>query len=429
MTEISMGEDSSEQSGFRPSLGLFDATAIGVGAIIGGGIFVVTGISAGLAGSAFLVSMLIAAVISLFTASSFIQLTEWLPKEGSIYEYSYRLISPFAGFLTGWMWIFSNTFGGAAVSLGFAYYLIALWPVLPATYVAAIICLVFTAINYYGIRESARLNSILVAAKLLILVLFIILGLPHISQSNFVPFKPFEVGVFYGAFYIFFAFGGFARAAVVAEEIKDAKRNVPRAIILALVISAIVYMFVGTVAVGLAGADRLASSNSPLAEAISATGAKAAVLIVSVGGMLATASVLLTSILGVSRMAYAMAKRKDLPEAVGKLDSKRNTPYYSVLITGFVMTLLVLLVDLTRVVAISTFALLFFYTLANVSALRLKTGKRVYSKILPSLGMAMCLAFLAFAFFASLQSWIIGAASLLAGAVYYVAKRKITLKT
>lgn len=424
-----MGEDSSEQSGFRPSLGLFDATAIGVGAIIGGGIFVVTGISAGLAGSAFLVSMLIAAVISLFTASSFIQLTEWLPKEGSIYEYSYRLISPFAGFLTGWMWIFSNTFGGAAVSLGFAYYLIALWPVLPATYVAAIICLTFTAINYYGIRESARLNSILVAAKLLILALFIILGLPHISQSNFVPFKPFEVGVFYGAFYIFFAFGGFARAAVVAEEIKDAKRNVPRAIILALVISAIVYMLVGTVAVGLAGADRLASSNSPLAEAISATGAKAAVLIVSVGGMLATASVLLTSILGVSRMAYAMAKRKDLPEAVGKLDSKRNTPYYSVLITGFVMTLLVLLVDLTRVVAISTFALLFFYTLANVSALRLKTGKRVYSKILPSLGIAMCLTFLAFAFFASLQSWIIGAASLLAGAVYYVAKRKIKPKT
>jgi len=424
-----MGEDSSEQSGFRPSLGLFDATAIGVGAIIGGGIFVVTGISAGLAGSAFLVSMLIAAVISLFTASSFIQLTEWLPKEGSIYEYSYRLISPFAGFLTGWMWIFSNTFGGAAVSLGFAYYLIALWPVLPATYVAAIICLVFTAINYYGIRESARLNSILVAAKLLILALFIILGLPHISQSNFVPFKPFEVGVFYGAFYIFFAFGGFARAAVVAEEIKDAKRNVPRAIILALAISAIVYMLVGTVAVGLAGADRLASSNSPLAEAISATGAKAAVLIVSVGGMLATASVLLTSILGVSRMAYAMAKRKDLPEAVGKLDSKRNTPYYSVLITGFAMTLLVLLVDLTRVVAISTFALLFFYTLANVSALRLKTGRRWYSKVLPSLGMAMCLAFLAFAFFASLQSWIIGTASLLAGAVYYVAKRKITLKT
>jgi APA family basic amino acid/polyamine antiporter len=263
------------------------------------------------------------------------------------------------------MWIFSNTFGGAAVSLGFAYYLIALWPVLPATYVAAIICLTFTAINYYGIRESARLNSILVAAKLLILALFIILGLPHISQANFVPFKPFEVGVFYGAFYIFFAFGGFARAAVVAEEIKDAKRNVPRAIILALVISAIVYMLVGTVAVGLAGADRLASSNSPLAEAISATGAKAAVLIVSVGGMLATASVLLTSILGVSRMAYAMAKRKDLPEAVGKLDSKRNTPYYSVLITGFVMTLLVLLVDLTRVVAISTFALLFFYTFAS----------------------------------------------------------------
>ncbi len=424
-----MDKEAPQQPGFRPSLGLFDATAIGVGAIIGGGIFVVTGITAGLAGSAFLLSMVVAAAISLFTASSFTELTAWLPKEGSIYEYSYRLISPFAGFLTGWMWILSNTFAGAAVSLGFAYYLTALWPVLPANYVAAIICLAFTAINYYGIRESARLNSILVAAKLLILALFIILGLPHVSSANFAPFKPFEAGVLYGAFYIFFAYGGFARAAVVAEEIKDAKRNVPRAILLALAISTVVYLLVGTVAVGLVGAGRLASSNSPLAEAISATGSNAAVLIVSVGGMLATASVLLTSILGVSRMAYAMAKRRDLPDAAGRLDSKHNTPYYSVSIIGCAMILLVLLVDLTRVVAISTFSLLFFYTLANVSALRLKTGVRVRAKILATLGAGTCLAFLAFALFVSLQSWLIGAVSLLAGTLYYVAKQRIKPKT
>jgi APA family basic amino acid/polyamine antiporter len=424
-----MDEEGSQQPGFRPSLGLFDATAIGVGAIIGGGIFVVTGIAAGLAGSAFLLSMVVAAAISLFTASSFAELTAWLPKEGSIYEYSYRLISPFAGFLTGWMWILSNTFAGAAVSLGFAYYLTALWPVLPANYVAGTICLAFTAINYYSIRESARLNSILVAAKLFILALFIVLGLPHISQSNFAPFKPLEAGVFYGAFYIFFAYGGFARAAVVAEEIKDAKRNVPRAILLALAISTVVYLLVGTVAVGLVGADKLASSNSPLAEAISATGSNAAVLIVSVGGMLATASVLLTSILGVSRMAYAMAKRKDLPDAAGKLDPKHNTPYYSVWIIGCAMILLVLLVDLTRVVAISTFSLLFFYTLANVSALRLKTSVGVRGRILATLGAGTCLAFLAFALFVSLQSWLIGAASLLAGAVYYAAKQRIKPKT
>jgi len=420
-----MGKNSDHQSGLKPSLGLFDATAISVGAIIGGGIFVVTGIVAGLAGSALLISMLIAAAISLFTASSFAELTAWSPKEGSIYEYAYQLISPFAGFLTGWMWILSNTFAGAAVSLGFAYYLTALWPTLPANYVAAIMCLSFTAINYCGIRESARLNSILVTAKLLILALFIILGLFHINQSNFTPFKPFETGVLYGAFYIFFAYGGFARVAVIAEEVKDAQRNVPRAILLSLTISTIVYMLVGAVSVGLVGANQLANSNSPLIEAISTTGNSAAISIVSVGGLIATASVLLTSILGVSRVSYAMAKRKDLPEALSKLDLKRNTPYYSVLITGLAMTLLVLLVDLTKVVAVSTFALLFYYTLANASVLRLKKDKRIRPKLLAALGTATCLAFLAFALFASLQSWIIGTACLLAGAVYYVAKQKL----
>ena len=130
-----------QQSGLKPSLGLFDATAISVGAIIGAGIFVVTGIAAGYAGSALVVSMLIAATISIFTALSFAELTAWQPKEGSIYEYTYQLISPFAGFLTGWMWILSNTFAGAAVSLGFAHYLTALLPILPANWIAAILCI------------------------------------------------------------------------------------------------------------------------------------------------------------------------------------------------------------------------------------------------------------------------------------------------
>ncbi|MGB9959885.1 MAG: APC family permease [Candidatus Bathyarchaeales archaeon] len=419
-----MVEEKSEISELKPTLGLFDATAISVGAIVGAGIFVITGIAAGLAGPALTVSMLIAAAISMFTALSFAELTAWQPREGSIYEYAYQLISPFAGFLTGWMWMTSNTFAGAAVSLGFANYLCTLFPVLPVNWVAAALCILFTLLNFLGIRQSALLNNVLVAAKLSILGFFVVYGLMYVDASNFAAFNPLQWGILSGAFYIFFAYGGFARVAVVAEEVKDAKKNVPRAILISLAISTVVYIFVGLVAVGLIGAPRLAASNSPLTEAIGATGNSLAAYTVSAGGLIATASVLLTSILGVSRMAYAMARRKDLPQALKKLHVKYNTPYYSIWIVGTLMALLVLFVDMAKVVAVSTFALLFYYSLANVSALRLNT-ERVYPRFVPFLGAATCLMLLTFTSLASPQACIAGIAVLAAGAIYYRVKKKL----
>jgi APA family basic amino acid/polyamine antiporter len=157
----------------KPSIGLWSAVAINVGAIIGGGIFVVTGIVASYAGSAIFVSMIIAGVIAFLTASSFAKLTAWQPVEGSVYEYGRQLISPYAGFLAGWMWIVANTFTGAAVSLGFAYYLISAFPGLPSSYVAATLCLGFTVLNLVGAKQSARVNNILVAIKLAILGFFV----------------------------------------------------------------------------------------------------------------------------------------------------------------------------------------------------------------------------------------------------------------
>jgi len=423
-----MNRESIQQSTLKPTLGLFDATAISVGAIIGAGIFVVTGIVAGSAGPALVLSMLIAALISTFTALSFAELTAWLPREGSVYEFARQLISPFSGFLAGWMWMLSNTFADAAVSLGFAYYLAASFPSLPVKGIAAILCIGFTALNFFGIRQSAILNNILVTAKLSILAFFTIFGLMHLNPAYFTPFAPSTVGVLYGAYYIFFAYGGFARVAVVAEEVKEAERNVPRAILLSLLISTVFYVVVGVVAVGLVGAPRLAGSNSPLAEAITATDSPAAVYIVSAGGLLATASVLLTSILGVSRVAYAMARRRDLPQALSKLHSRYGTPYYSVWIVGLLMTLMVLFIDLTKVVAVSTFASLFYYALANISALRLKTQQRKYSSVVPALGAATCLAFLVFILFVAEQAWVIGAAGLIAGVIFYAAKDRLSLR-
>jgi APA family basic amino acid/polyamine antiporter len=416
-------EKKEPQNALKRSLSLLDATAISVGAIIGGGIFVVTGIVAGLAGSALVVSMVVAAVIAFFTALSFAELAAWQPVEGSVYEYARQVISPFSGFLAGWMWMVSNTFTGAAVSLGFAYYLTASFSDLPANVVAAVLCLAFTALNFFGARESARLNTILVVTKLLILVFFVIFGAINANTANFAPFEPFNEGVLYGAYFIFFAYTGFGRAAVVAEEVKDAKRNVPRALLLSLAVSTVIYVLVGIVAVGLVGASGLAGSNSPLAEAMSGTGSPLAVQIVSFGGLLATASVLLTAILGVSRMAYSMARRRDLPQVLAKLNPKFSTPYYSIWVVGVLMAVLVLFFDLTGVVAVSTFGALFYYAFTNASAFKLKTEKRRYHRLVPIMGLGTCIVLLAFILFAATQAWIIGGVCLIVGAVYYGAKK------
>ena len=419
-----MNKQKAQERKLEPRLGLLEATAISIGAIIGGGIFVVTGIAAKLAGSAFLVSIVIAAIIISLTALSFSELATAMPVEGGIYEFAYRMISPFAGFLVGWMWLLSNIFAGAAVSLGFAYYLNAMFPGLPSTWVAALISILFMAVNLIGIRESALLNSILVSAKLIILTFFIALGLFFVNVGRFAPFNPASIGVFYGAAYFFFAYGGFARVTIVAEEIKDAKRIVPRAILLSIGISTVFYLLVGSVSVGLLGAARLGVTQSPLADAIATTEISAAVYAISVGGLLATASVLLTSILGVSRVAYAMGRRNDLPKAFSVLNSKFKTPYVSILVAAAVMIVLVLSVDFSGVVAMSTFSLLFYYILANVSAFRLKKEDTLYPRVVPVLGVATCSMLLILIVFISPQAWIVGISALVIGAIYYFFKRK-----
>lgn len=414
--------DSPPKNKLKSSLGLFDATGIGLGAIIGGGIFIVTGIVAGLAGPGLVLSIIIAAVISLFTALSFVELTRWQPAEGGVYIYVHSLLSPFTGFLAGWMWIVSNIFGGAAVSLGFAHYLEALLPVVDHRLFAAALCIVLTLLNYIGVKHSALFNNALVTVKISILLIFILVGSFHFKAANFSHFPISKTGIFHGAFFIFFAFAGFARVATVAEEVKNAKKVVPQSIMLSLFISTIIYILVGTVALGLTGPQILRDSNSPLADAIAPVGVSALKSIVSLGGMFAMASVLLTSILGVSRMSFSMSREKDLPSPLSRLHPKFKTPSISILIVGTIILAISLLLPLTKVVAISVFATILNYSLANVSALRLKSKDRTYPRFVPATGFFLCLILLIFVHKDAL--WV-GGCSLLAGILYWLLWKKI----
>ena len=265
--------------GLKRTLGLFDALNIGIGAIIGGGIFIVTGIAAGLAGPALLFSLLIAAGISAFTALSFAELAAFIPKEGGGYEFAHELISPFAGFISGWLWLLSNVVVGAVVSLGFASYLSLFIP-LPVNLVAGSACLAITLINYLGARELGSANNALVVLKLLILAFFVAFGIGAVKPGNFSPFMTNgEVGVMKGAAIIFFAYSGFARITLISEEVKNPRKIIPLAIILALGISTVIYMLVSFTAIGLVGYEGLAVSGSPLADAARSESNNAAFLI------------------------------------------------------------------------------------------------------------------------------------------------------
>jgi APA family basic amino acid/polyamine antiporter len=406
----------------RREIGLFGATALGIGAIIGSGIFIVTGIVAGIAGPAMILSVIIAGVIAVFSAMSIAELATYLPAEGGTYAYARNLISPFAGFIAGWIWIFSNIFVGAAVSLGFAHYFVALFPQVPVKIIGSALCLAFIIVNYIGVKESVLVNNLLVTTKVLILLFFIGFGLGFFQPGNFALFaSEGSMGILSGAALIFFAYTGFARVTLMAEEIKDPERTIPRSIYLALGISAAVCLLVSIVAVGLAGTATLAHSGSPLADAIAVTGSPVAVLLISAGAMVATASVLLTTIMGISRIVFSMARSQDLPMMFGAIHPRFSTPHSAIVITGAAMIAALLLADLELVVAVSTFAMLVFYLIANLAAVRLPAEHRRYSKAIPIVGAVSCIGLIVFLIPAS---WIIGCIGLLIGGAWYWIRKK-----
>jgi basic amino acid/polyamine antiporter, APA family len=419
--------DTGARSVLKREIGLFGATALGIGAIIGSGIFIVTGIVAGVAGPAMILSVLIAGAIAIFSAMSVAELGAYLPEEGGTYAYAQKLISPFAGFIAGWIWIFSNIFVGAAVSLGFAHYFVTLFPAVPVKIIAVVICLVFIVINYLGLKESVLFNNVLVTAKVLILLFFVAFGLGFFKPDNFTPFSPEgSVGILSGAALIFFAYTGFARVTIMAEEVKNPEKTIPLSIYLALGISTVIYLLVSIVAIGLAGAPAIAQSGSPLADAIGSTGSSEAVLVISLGAMIATASVLLTTVMGISRIVFSMARSQDLPPLFEKIHPRFSTPHYAIVITGACMIAALLLADLALVVAVSTFAMLLYYLIANIAALRLPREHRKYPAWVPITGALSCIGLIPFL---SPYSWIIGSIGLFIGGTWFVFHSRMVAKS
>lgn len=349
-------------------MGLLDALSVGIGAIIGAGIFVLIGIAAGLAGPAMLLSVLISGLSALFTALSFCELSSMLPKAGGVYEYGHTLLHPMIGFLMGWMFISGNIVLGATASQGFGYYLSALIPGVDYKIAAIALVSLTTIFNVLGTKLSALVNDALVIAKVSVLLLLVTIGIWRVNLANFQPFFPNgAVSILQAAALFYFAYIGFPRVSTMAEEVRDPERNIPRAIILALIISTILYLLISFTALGVIGWDELAVSKAPLEEVARRLGVS---WIVGIGGLLATSSVVLTSVMGQSRVFFAMARNREVPSLLARVHSRLGTPVNSALFSGCIMLILVTALDISGLAMTTSFLVLSAHALANISAFR-----------------------------------------------------------
>ena len=295
----------------KRDLRLIDAIGIGLGAIIGAGIFVVTGVAAGVAGPSFLIGLFLAGIVATFNALSSAQLAATYPQSGGTYEYGYQVLNPWLGFAAGWVFLASKLAAAGTVALGFASYFTALFPIASERTIAVIAAIILTVVNYFGIRRAGNLNTFIVLISVASLALFILAGFPSIRSENLVPFAPQGwQGTLEATALLFFAYTGYARLATLGEEVHEPKKTIPSAIVWALGIASILYLGVAYVAVASVGSETMAGSNSPLEAAARTFQFPWVVIFIGVGATTAMLGVLLSQLLGISRMIFAMSRKK-----------------------------------------------------------------------------------------------------------------------
>lgn len=394
----------------RREIGVFGAVMMGLGSIVGTGVFVSIGLAAGIAGPAVLLAIVIGALVASFNGLSSAQLAASHPISGGTYEYGHEYLRPWLGFLAGVTFLLAKSASAATAALGFGAYLLGLldvgagWNVPVGVLAVAGVTLVVLA----GIRRTNLVNVVIVSVTLLSLFVFIASGASTAfanGERNLTPF--FQPGAdgsplaaLLGASALMFvAFTGYGRIATLGEEVRDPRRTIPRAIVTALVVVAVLYLAVGLVGLGAVGPDGLASSSAraaPLAAAARTFGLALASPIVAVGAITAMLGVLLNLVLGLSRVLLAMGRRGDAPALFGRLDSTQSTPTASVVAVGVLIGLLVLLGDVRTTWSFSAFTVLLYYAVTNMAALALPARDRMFPAWIAWFGLGSCLGLAVF---------------------------------
>lgn len=424
-------------------LGLVGAVALGLGSIVGAGVFVSTGIATGVAGSAVIISVAIAAGVAVCNGLNSAQLAASHPVSGGAYEYGYKYLNPWLGFTAGWMFLIAKSASAATAALGCAGYLLNVLGFSDSNFIvptalAAVVLL--TLIVLSGIQRSNLVNITIVSITLLSLIFFIFAGLPIVISTgwaNFTPLVPTPTdhtenpigAILQATALMFVAYTGYGRIATLGEEVREPQRTIPLAIITTLILTMLLYIGVVVVGIGTVGAETLGAATSkqvaPLEVVARSFDIPGSALILATGAVTATLGVLLNLILGLSRVLLAMGRRRDMPGFVTRLDQSRNTPYVAVLIMATIIACLVLTGDVATTWSFSAFSVLVYYALTDLSALQIPDEQRLYPKWIAWVGLSACL-FLAF--WVEQQIWLIGIGLVVAGLIWRAIIRQLTTR-
>jgi APA family basic amino acid/polyamine antiporter len=415
------------QPQLKRELGVFGATLMGLGSIIGTGVFVSIGIAAGIAGPAVIVAVAIGAIVATCNGLSSAQLAANHPMSGGTYEYGYRYLTPAFGFTAGWMFLVAKTASAATAALGFAAYLLNLLGVGSSWVVPTAILAVMavTLIVLSGIRRSHFANSTIVSVTLLSLGFLILVCLPRAVQAgieNFTPFfKNSPASILHASALMFVAYTGYGRIATLGEEARSPRETIPKAMIICLLITMLLYMAVAAVSIGAVGVDTLANATqqtkaAPLEVVVRTVAGTSGAFVLAVGAMTAMLGVLLNLILGLSRVLLAMGRRHDAPKFLCYLNREQTTPYWSVIVTGVAIALLVLLGNVKTTWSFSAFSVLIYYAITNLAALQLSSQQRLYPAWVGIFGLLSCL-FLAFWVESSI--WQVGLGLIVIGLIWH----------
>ncbi len=377
-------------------LGLGDAVTLGLGSMLGAGVFAVWAPAASVAGAGLLIGLAIAAVVAYCNATASAQLAAQYPTSGGTYVYGREQLGEWPGFIAGWSFIIGKSASCAAMALTFASYAVPV-PWQKPTAVVAVVAL--AAVNYRGITRTALLTRAIVTVSLSTLAVIVIGGLVDggidPQPALRMDFASSWYGVLQSAGLLFFAFAGYARIATMGEEVRDPGRTIPRAIRLSLAITVGIYATVAVVALGTLGADALAESSAPLADTLRSTGWHGGTPLVRLGAAAASLGALLALIAGVGRTTLAMARQGDLPSWLAAEHPRFAVPHRAEVALAVVVCALVLTSDLRSAIGFSSAGVLLYYLVANLAAFTQDAEHRRSPRTLQVLGAFGCAALVA----------------------------------
>jgi APA family basic amino acid/polyamine antiporter len=400
-------------------LTLADAVVVGLGAMIGAGVFVSFAPAAQAAGAGLLLGLVVASAVAYCNASSSALLAARYPESGGTYVYAGKRLGHPAGYLAGWAFVVGKVASCTAMALVFGRY-VAPGAARPLA-VAAVVAL--TAVNLRGIDKTAALTRLIVAVVLASLATFVVaalIGGGGVHTDHLSPLTASGAGgILRAGGFLFFAFAGYARIATLGEEVVEPARTIRRAIPLALVLTLAIYTVVGFVALGVAGPRLLAASTTPL-KAVLNIDAPTFAPVVAVGAAVASLGVLLSLLAGVGRTVFAMAANGDLPRRLGAVAAERRIPANAQLAVGAIVALVAAAADTRSAIGFSSFCVLCYYGLANASALTLREERR--GRLVAAAGLVGCLT-LAFAL--PLASVVSGVVVIAVGFVVHLGSRRL----